>query len=114
MGSIVIDASSALHIWDVLNRNLVNLSGLKGNYSRAISLQDKLPIKCMKALLLFRYSLDQASKRPNLQFKDTCPRVLSTSFTVCSVATNSWIYHNKCQNKESVSRSSLIFFFGTF
>ena len=67
IGKVISDAYGSLIIWNRIHQELANLEALSENYSEAIS------PKYMKALLSFRYVLDQASKGPILNLKTGVP-----------------------------------------
>jgi hypothetical protein len=73
LGSVIADAYGALIIWDLISHELTELEALKTKYSNVISPQKKLPPEYMKALLSFRYMLDQVSKGPILNLKNGVP-----------------------------------------
>lgn len=73
IGNVIIDAYGALIVWDALYDELVKSEALKEKYSNDISPRMKLPLEYMKALLTFRYMLDQAGKGPILTLQHGIP-----------------------------------------
>ena len=64
IGDVVTSAYSGLVIWDILSEQLAELATLQAEYSEDITPDATLPPEYLKALLTFRYILDQASKGP--------------------------------------------------
>jgi hypothetical protein len=73
LGNVIVDAYGALIVWNLIYQELTELDALKMKYPKVISPQPKLPPEYMKALLSFRYMLDQASKGPILYLKNGVP-----------------------------------------
>jgi len=73
VSNVIVDAYGSLAVWDALQNELASLAVLQVKYRKSISPEEKLPPEYMKALLAFRYLLDQASKGPILTLKNGVP-----------------------------------------
>jgi hypothetical protein len=73
IGNVISDAYGAVVVWDLICNELTKLEVLKEKYATLISPEKKLPPEYMKALLSFKYMLDQASQGPILNLKHGVP-----------------------------------------
>ncbi|RDL41426.1 uncharacterized protein BP5553_01405 [Venustampulla echinocandica] len=73
IGNVVVDAYGALIIWDIISEQLTHLAALQENYSDTITPQKILPPEYMKALLTFRYMLEQTKNGPISLLKTGIP-----------------------------------------
>jgi len=73
IGNVVKDAYGGLVVWDIISEQLTELAALQAKYSNAITPEKTLPPEYLKALLKFRYTLDQSKKGPIVQLKTGLP-----------------------------------------
>jgi hypothetical protein len=76
IGNAVTDAYGALVVWDIINQQLTVLSALQAKYSSVITADKMLPPEYMRALLIFRYTLNQVQKAPIAFLKTGFPASL--------------------------------------
>ncbi|KAG0651258.1 hypothetical protein D0Z07_1847 [Hyphodiscus hymeniophilus] len=73
LGDVVSDAYSTLIVWSITSRQLATLSSMKEKYSAAFSPKKQLPEEYTKAILTFRYTLDQLRMGPISLLKTGLP-----------------------------------------
>jgi hypothetical protein len=73
IGNVVTDAYGGLVVWDIIGEQLTELAALQAKYSNAITPEKTLPPEYLKALLKFRYTLDQLKTGPIAQLKTGLP-----------------------------------------
>jgi len=73
IGNVVTDAYGGLVVWDIISEQLTQLAALQTKYSEVITPDKTLPQEYLKALLKFRYTLEQSKKSPILQLKTGLP-----------------------------------------
>ncbi|KAH9208172.1 hypothetical protein DL95DRAFT_415000 [Leptodontidium sp. 2 PMI_412] len=71
--NVVTDAYGGLVVWNIISEQLSHLATLQAKYSDSISPTKTLPPVYLKALLKFRYTLEQLKKGPILQLKTGVP-----------------------------------------
>jgi hypothetical protein len=73
IGNVVTDAYGGLVVWNIISEQLAQLATLQAKYSDSITPTKTLPPEYLKALLKFRYTLEQSKKGPILQLKTGVP-----------------------------------------
>jgi hypothetical protein len=73
IGNVVTDAYGGLVVWNIISEQLTHLATLQAKYSDSITPTKTLPPEYLKALLKFRYTLEQSKKGPILQLKTGVP-----------------------------------------
>lgn len=73
IGNVVTDAYGGLVVWDNISEQLAQLATLQAKYSDVITPDKPLPSEYLKALVKFRYTLEQSKKGPISQLKTGLP-----------------------------------------
>lgn len=73
IGNVVTDAYGGLVLWDIISQQLTHLATLQAKYSDSITPTKTLPLEYFKALLKFRYMLEQSKSGPIFQLKTGGP-----------------------------------------
>lgn len=73
LGSVVVSAYGNLSLWDTIYKQTADLAALHRKYAGVISPKRRLPEELEKSFHIFRYLVNEASKRPINELKVVVP-----------------------------------------